>query len=180
MTYSQPIDTRPLTAMQAFRKLPEGTLAEVINDELYVSPSPTTYHQKISIKLKVDLYVYVQRHGLGTMFDTPTDIHLAKSKSVLIPDIHFIANSNKKIKIERGGVYGAPDLIVEILSPGTRNRDLTIKKRLYEKAGVREYWIVDPETKETHGYLLKNGAYDSPLKLKSKVNIRILNKTFDF
>jgi len=179
MKYGHVVIDRSIPAMQAWKKIPEGILAEVINGKLYVSPSPTPYHQDISLTIKVELFSYVLKNRLGKVYDAPTDLHLAEDLVVVIPDIIFIANENKLI-IDRQGLHGAPDLLIEILSPGTRRRDLTIKKSLYEQSGVKEYWLVDPDTKNSQGYILENGSYRDPLLMNSEIYIRILKKVIPF
>jgi len=104
-------------------------------------------------------------------------VYLDNEANAVQPDILFITKENLNIVKENGHVHGVPDLIIEILSPGNRSHDLVVKKNLYEKFGVHEYWIVDPLTGETSGYQLKEGSYtlitensniiSSPLLLKS-------------
>ncbi|HMJ69576.1 MAG TPA: Uma2 family endonuclease [Cyclobacteriaceae bacterium] len=171
--------THPITAIEAFKRLPEGVLAEVIDEVLYVSPSPTLYHQRVSFSLMLDLGLYVRKNQLGEVLPCPTDVYVEGEHAVVIPDIIFISRDNKLIK-DRKGIHGPPDLLIEVQSPSTRKRDFTLKKNLYERIGVREYWIVNPDTKDAFGYLLNKGLYGNTLKLNSKIHIRILNKTLHF
>ena len=168
-----------IPAMRQWWKLPEGTLAEVINRTLYVSPSPTPYHGKVSSRIRYETFRHVLENDLGEMYDHPVDVYLKGGTDVVIPDIIFVSKDNSLI-VDRKGLHGAPDLHIEILSPGTRKRDLTIKKKLYEESGVKEYWIVDPDTKNSQGYLLRDGKYGDPLLMNSEIYIRILKKIIRF
>ena len=179
MRHGHVVIDRSIPAMQAWRKLPEGTLAEVINDRLYVSPSPTPYHQSIGLTIKINLANFVLRYDLGIVYDAPIDLFLEGNASVLMPDILFVAKENS-LSIDRKGLHGVPDLLIEILSPSTRKRNLSVKKGLYEKAGVKEYWLVDPDIKDARGYLLQNNRYSEPLMMKSQIHIRILDKMITF
>jgi Uma2 family endonuclease len=167
------------TAWEIYESLPEGVLAEVVDDVLYVWPFPTLYHQRVSTNLTVDLANYVRERELGEVLQCQTGVFLDEDKTVVGPDIIFISHDNNLIK-DRKGLHGAPDLLIEVLSPSTQIYDLTIKKNLYERAGVREYWVVHPETKEAQGYLLHNGQFGEGLNLNSTIHIRILDKIFEF
>jgi Uma2 family endonuclease len=164
--------------MQTWEKLPEKTRAEVIDNQLYVSPNANTRHFFIQDALYEQLKQHVKVNELGTMFHS-VDLFLEDNTQVVEPDIYFISKRNKW-SIEFRGVFGAPDLVIEILSPGNSNHDLIRKKNLYERNGVREYWIVDPETREAQGYLLKKGAYGHPRIMTSKIYVRIFNKEISF
>ncbi|HHT9124643.1 MAG TPA: Uma2 family endonuclease [Candidatus Brocadiia bacterium] len=119
-----------------------GKRHELIDGEHYMTPAPSTKHQRISGKLQTILRIFVEKNKLGEVFDAPCDI-VFSDIDVVQPDIIFISNKNKHI-ITESNVQGAPDLIIEIISEGTRKTDKVIKRRLYEKFGVKEYWIIDP------------------------------------
>lgn len=118
---------------------------ELLNGELVMPPLPLTGHQMISIALASRLYLYVEETGLGTVVAAPTDVVLPDT-DVVQPDVLFISKQRNHI-LTRENVRGAPDLVVEILSPATAEHDRTIKLDLYAQHGVKEYWIVDPEAK---------------------------------
>lgn len=118
---------------------------ELVQGELYMVPSPTPGHQEISKRLFRILDSFVESNGLGVVFYAPLDVVLSE-EDVLQPDILFVASDRRSIITERN-IRGAPDLIVEVLSPGTADRDRLLKRTRYAKFGVREYWVVDPETK---------------------------------
>lgn len=118
---------------------------ELVEGELYMVPSPTPSHQDIVFRLARIMDDFVQRYGLGKVYIAPLDVVLSE-EDVLQPDILFVASDRRSIITERN-IRGAPDLVVEVLSPGTADRDRFLKRTRYAKFGVREYWVVDPETK---------------------------------
>ncbi len=122
--------------------LPEGKRYEILEGDLVVVPSPGTDHQRISRNLEVRLWEFVRERGLGEVLHAPLDVVLAE-EDVVQPDIIFISRPRLGIVAEKG-IRGAPDLVVEILSPGTAERDRTVKEKLYHRFGVREFWLVDP------------------------------------
>src|SRR5262249_7140524 len=126
-----------------YLQLPEdGKRHELIDGEHYVTPTPIRKHQAISFNLTGALWSYLQQHAVGRVFAAPFDV-IFSNFDVVEPDLLFISNE-RLAQIETSPwVKGAPDLVVEIGSPGTRKRDETIKKRLYERFGVKEYWIID-------------------------------------
>ncbi len=106
-------------------------------------PSPTTYHQRISWNLGYALGDFVRSHDLGVIYNAPLDVVFSQ-EDVAQPDILFIAKQKQAI-ITKENIQGAPDLIIEILSPATAERDKTYKRTLYARYGVKEYWLVDPD-----------------------------------
>ena len=118
---------------------------ELLDGELVMAPAPLLYHQFILRKLLNAISVYVDEYNLGELFCSPTDVVLSET-DVVQPDILFVSRRRGQIlKPER--VHGAPDLVVEILSPSTAELDRTTKLELYAQHGVEEYWIVDPDAK---------------------------------
>ena len=122
-------------------QLPSDIRAEVLDGELLMCASPNTRHQRISREIEIPLCNWVEEIGLGEVLDAPMDVVLSQH-DVVQPDILFISRSQLKIITEKN-IQGAPDLVVEILSPGDEQRDTVRKKAIYEKYGVKEYWIVD-------------------------------------
>lgn len=120
----------------------DGQRHEIIDGEHYVSPAPTPRHQIVSIELSSTLHAFVKSQRLGQVLAAPTDVLLSRH-DVLQPDILFISNERASILTEKN-IQGAPDLVIEILSPSTRRLDERLKLERYELLGVREYWIVDP------------------------------------
>lgn len=119
----------------------EGDRHELIDGELVVTPSPMPSHQFVSENISNVLGQFVRERNLGRIAYAPIDVRLTPD-NVLIPDIIFIARERKHV-VGPKTVDAPPDLVVEILSPGTRRRDQTTKRDLYARFGVREYWIVD-------------------------------------
>jgi len=128
---------------QDYAQFPDdGRRHELIDGEHYVTPSPILRHQEISGRLEFALRSYVRERGTGHVFHAPLDVILS-DYDVVEPDILYV--SEERAAILQDWVRGSPDLVVEILSPGTRKTDETVKRHLYDRAGVNEYWIVDPE-----------------------------------
>jgi Uma2 family endonuclease len=127
--------------------LPEDQLRhELIDGEHFVTPSPNTGHQTISLNLIRLLLPYLDQHHLGEVFYAPFDVKLSFF-TVLVPDlVYFTAQRFAQVVNEKHAT-AAPDLVVEILSPGTRRRDTGRKRAVYDREGVREYWLVDPEAR---------------------------------
>jgi Uma2 family endonuclease len=136
----------------------EGDRHELIDGELIVSPSPVPVHQIIVRNLTLRLGLHVEAGDLGTLIPSPIDVKLSPD-NVLIPDLIFISG-NRPDAIGKKAILMAPDLVVEILSPGTRKRDLTVKRSLYARFGVQEYWIVDPDEETVSVLALNEGRYD--------------------
>ncbi|MCY7421955.1 MAG: Uma2 family endonuclease [Chitinophagaceae bacterium] len=132
------------TGFEAFKLLPEGTLCQLINDAIIMSPASNTPHAIIQSKIFTLFYNYVEKNDLGIAFCAPVDVYL-DSRNIYQPDIFFIGKERADIVQERG-IYGSPDLIIEILSTD-RKYDMVIKKEVYEISAVNEYWVVDPATK---------------------------------
>ena len=118
---------------------------ELLNGELVMPPAPLTGHQMISIALASRLYLFVEEKGLGTVVAALTDVVLSDT-DVVQPDVLFVSSQRIHI-LTRENIQGAPDLVVEILSPATSVRDRTIKLDLYAQHGVKEYWIVDSDAR---------------------------------
>ena len=124
--------------------LPDDNLRhEIIDGVHYVTPAPVTKHQRISRELLYLLVQFLKAHPLGEIFCAPFDVVLSMY-DVVEPDLVYLSNERASLLTEKN-LQGAPDLVVEILSPGTSRRDVGIKRDLYERSGVREYWVIDPE-----------------------------------
>ncbi|MHB1644896.1 MAG: Uma2 family endonuclease [bacterium] len=150
---SSPAYPDKYTAKDYFN-LPEGSPYQLIEGELIMTPSPSlTEHQIISKNLELAIYSQVKKNKLGLALDAPIDVYL-NNKNAYQPDIIFISNKNKDI-IKKHGIDGAPDLVIEILSPSNSYYDVRLKKDIYEKSGVTEYIIVDPRTKSIDIYRRK-------------------------
>ncbi|HLR76985.1 MAG TPA: Uma2 family endonuclease [Balneolaceae bacterium] len=135
----------------------DGNRYEIIGGELYMSPSPSTIHQRISLKLSTHLNEYIGKKNLGEIFVAPLDVVLSMT-DVVQPDLLFITNERSQI-ISKKNIIAAPDLIIEILSESTEAIDRNRKKKLYEKHKVKEYWIVAPDEKQLEQYILGGDCY---------------------
>lgn len=125
-----------------YMQLPEGAPFQLIHGKLiFQSTSPKANHQKISSILAYLLYSFLKKSPIGKVFTAPLDVHFDKI-NVFQPDLLFISNERKHIL--KDWVYGAPDLVVEIISKGTANIDKKQKMETYGKHGVLEYWLIDP------------------------------------
>lgn len=117
----------PRTMLEVYQTLPEGTLAQLIHNQIYMSPAPTSSHQVILGRIYNQLYNFLEKQPLGQVLVAPFDVYLNR-KNAFQPDIIFIAN-NDLDKLKENGFYGAPDLVIEILSPATWRFDKEEKKR---------------------------------------------------
>ncbi len=123
--------------------LPEDKRYEILEGELHVIAAPNTIHQRVSKRLVVALTQRLEKEGLGEVFHAPYDVVLSED-NVLQPDI-LIVRKNRAGVIGELNLKGAPDLAIEILSLGSRGKDLEIKRKIYARFGVQEYWVVDPD-----------------------------------
>jgi Uma2 family endonuclease len=123
--------------------LPEDKRYEILDGDLYVVAAPNTRHQRVSRKLEVALIQHTEDKGLGEILDAPYDV-IFSEENVVQPDILFVRKERAGI-IGEMNLQGALDLVIEILSAGTRRKDLEVKKKIYARFGVPEYWTVDPE-----------------------------------
>jgi Uma2 family endonuclease len=122
----------------------DGLRHELIDGEHYVTASPNTTHQRISINLTVLIGSWLEGNPVGELFHAPFDV-VFSSFDVVEPDLLYLSNARAGDALTPLHVRGVPELVIEIGSPSTRKRDETIKRHLYERTGVSEYWIIDPE-----------------------------------
>ncbi|MBF0536219.1 MAG: Uma2 family endonuclease [Nitrospirae bacterium] len=132
-------------------------LTEIINGEEVVSPGPLRKHQKITKKLTIIINRHVEAKGLGEIYFSPLDVILEEGINRLQPDILFIRKEN--VAIEQDWIRGVPDMVCEIVSYGTYKMDMVVKRGLYEKYKVPEYWIVVPELSAIEILTLDNDKY---------------------
>jgi Uma2 family endonuclease len=139
----------------------DGNRHEIIDGDHYVNPAPSTYHQTISKRLQHFLYTQIELTGLGTVFYAPTDVQLSPH-DIVQPDL-VVLTTDSKARITPTKILGAPELVVEILSPSSIDNDSHLKRRVYERSGVAEYWIVDPfENRVTCLWLIDNNFVEQP------------------
>jgi Uma2 family endonuclease len=147
----------PRTIYEVWENLPEGTSCQLINNNLVKSPAPLDVHQFILNEINIELSLYLRKKNIGQIRIAPYDVHFSK-RNIFQPDLIFIANSNLHL-IEPKGLVGVPDLVIEVLSPGTTDNDEGEKKDIYEQYGVQEYYIVNPETKNVQGFILTDKIF---------------------
>jgi Uma2 family endonuclease len=146
--------------------LPEdGKRREIIEGELFVTPSPQTPHQRAVMRLSVRLWQFVDSHELGEVFSAPFDVVFSEF-DVVEPDLLYISNARAGVLTHKN-VQGAPDLVVEVLSESTSRVDRSIKLKLYGKFGVQEYWIIDPEGPSAEIYRRGEEGLDLVAKLSA-------------
>src|SRR5690242_17726299 len=175
---TQTLNRPPKTILEVWENLPEGTLCELINNKLIMSPSPLDIHQVILNEINIEMSLYLNKNKLGEIRIAPYDIHFSE-ENILQPDLLFIKKENLP-KVQKNGLFGAPDLVIEILSPSSSKLDFKEKKSVYEKFAVSEYFIVDPETKSVDSFLLKKGKFEEQKMLTGKINSRILGTKISF
>ncbi|MBQ7477129.1 MAG: Uma2 family endonuclease [Selenomonadaceae bacterium] len=132
---------------------------EIIGGEKFMAPMPRLNHSGIVLRLAARIFNYIDLNKYGYVFTDNVDVHFPDG-NLLDPDLVVVTKENEKILDWGGAIYGVPDMVVEVLSPSTRTRDLTIKKDIYESNGVKEYWIVDPYMRTVDVYILRNGKYE--------------------
>ncbi len=170
----------PKTIMEVYKMLPEGTPAELINGRIYMTPPPNLSHQDISFTIAGEIYAFLKKKKVGRAFASPVGVFLDEEKNVVQPDIVFVSAKRRKLLTADDGIHGAPDFVLEILSPGNRNHDLKKKKNLYEQFRVQEYWIIDPVTKLAVGFKLVKGLYQEFYRDTGKYRSQVLKTTIKF
>jgi Uma2 family endonuclease len=135
----------------------DGRRHELMDGDFYVTPAPAPWHQTVSRRLQFELYQQLELKGVALVFNAPIDVILADT-TVVQPDLAVVRTPRKSLVSGRG-IEGPPDLVVEILSPSNRAHDEVLKKSIYARFGIPEYWVVDPD----HGWIwvhrLEQGAY---------------------
>ncbi len=139
----------------------DGKRREILDGDLYVTPSPLNYHQKILLNLTFAFCKFLETHPLGEVRFAPLDV-IFSEHDVLEPDLLFVLNEHREFL--QDWVRGAPDLVVEILSPATEGRDRVLKLKAYARYGVGEYWIVDPAKQVVEVNRLTETGYELAAK----------------
>ena len=154
--------TRPWPTYEDYQNLPGDDRYELINGEFILVSAPNRAHQAASMGFSLELGGIVRSNDLGWVFAAPFEVVLTDPEGINIiqPDIIFVSKERERI-ITPANIQGAPDLLVEILSPSTGRRDRTIKLDLYARHGVGEYWLADPDAQTITFMLLKDGEYET-------------------
>jgi len=158
-SWSRPLSAPPATYADCLA-WGEDVRAEIIRGEVFIMPSPSLEHQRISGELFGHVYVALKEHPVGTLFAAPVDVRLfpredLSDTTVVVPDIVVVRDA---AKLDGRAVNGAPDLVIEVLSPSSARRDRVLKLQLYQEAGVGEYWIVSPEERTVTVYILDSAG----------------------
>jgi Uma2 family endonuclease len=146
----------------------DGKRHEIIEGDHYMTPAPRTKHQSVSVNLSSVMAPFARRHKLGKVLTAPCDVILS-DENVVQPDLLFVSRARAGIVTDLN-IQGAPDLLVEILSESSRKKDEVIKRKLYERFGVQEYWIVDPELETVKIFKLAQEKYGRPVELSKENN----------
>jgi Uma2 family endonuclease len=139
----------------------DGQRHELIDGEHYVTPSPNLAHQRILGNLYLLIGNWLEEHPIGRVFFAPLDVVFSHF-DVVEPDLLYVSNERAAQVITPMHIRGVPELVVEIASKGTRKRDATIKRGLYERMGVSEYWVVDPFIDVVHVYRRERDGFGQP------------------
>ncbi len=135
----------------------DGKRYEAIDGDLYVTPAPSRRHQWVSGNLERALCRLLQDPGHGWVYHAPIGVEFPDTEEGAQPDIIFVSKARAEILVDEG-IRGAPDLVIEIRSPTTAERDRTIKRKLYQRQGVAQYWIVDPDAETIEIWDFESGA----------------------
>ena len=144
----------------------DGKRHEILDGERVVTPSPNTKHQVVSMNLTRAFVLYLERHHVGYVFAAPFDV-VFSDLDVVEPDLLYVSRERAGILTETH-VRGAPDLVVEILSPETRKTDEVTKRKLYDRFDVREYWVLDPELDTIKVYRREPGVFARAAELSAE------------
>ena len=168
----------PRTMLELYQCLPEGTPVQLINNQLIMSPAPKDRHQRLVGDLFVIISTFVKKNKLGQTRVAPSDVFL-NEENIYQPDIYFVGAQNLT-GFQEDGFHGTPDLIIEILSPGSEKLDRIDKFNTYESCGVKEYWIVDSLDKKATGYKNTGGKFEVLPEKTGQINSTLLATEFSF
>ena len=156
---NKPLVAEPIRLnYQDFCAMPDdGRRYEILDGDLYMSPSPSTSHQRVLLNLATLLREHVRRHDLGSVFIAPLDVILSEH-DIVEPDLIFVSRERASIITEKN-IQGSPDLLVEIVSPSSVERDTRDKRNIYARCGVPFYWMVDTQQRSMIELQLVEGAY---------------------
>jgi len=172
--------TPPRTLMEVYKMLPEGTRVELIDNILYMPPSPTSIHQMTSTDLVTNINYFLRKNELGRAISAPMDVYLDETSNAVQPDLIVVLNGQLDIIHKNGHIHGVPSILIEILSKGNKDYDLIRKKDLYERFGVQEYHVVDPDTKLVLSFSLVDGSYGTAQESIGKLWSPLLQTEFLF
>jgi Uma2 family endonuclease len=153
---------------------PDRLRHEIIDGRHFVNPAPSPYHQTVALRLAFEFMRLVDKPGRGRVFVAPIDVHLGPG-TVVQPDLVVLRERSSPIVGDKK-LTGVPDLLIEILSPSNRRYDTHTKRDRYERAGVREFWIVDPDRRTIAQLVLRRGAYVAAPEVTDRITLRCLRR----
>ena len=158
--------------VEDLRKMPENVRAELIDGQIYYFSAPKLIHQDLVIELAFKLKQYVnEKHGDCKVYVAPVDVCLdCDDKTMLEPDIIVVCD---KEKLHEDACYGAPDMVIEIASKSTKKRDYGIKMLKYRKAGVKEYWVADPDSRTVLVYWFKDESINCLYTFDDEITLNL-------
>jgi Uma2 family endonuclease len=161
---------------QRYLELDDEIRYEIVDGELLMTPAPGTTHQRVIRELFLRFALFVRERRIGEVFVAPYDVVLSET-DVVQPDLLFIRADRVGEIVRERAVHGAPDLLVEILSPSSLKRDRWQKRELYERCGVPEFWIVDPANRAIEVLVLGASGYQlfSSAQGEGAVSSRVLD-----
>lgn len=170
--YAVPRKRQGEYTLEDYYALPDDIRAELIDGELIFLEAPSSIHQELIGELFFEIKLYIRtNNGPCKILPSPLDVQLdCDNRTMLQPDISVICHRDRIVK---KGVYGAPDLCIEIVSPSSRKRDYEKKRMKYQNAGVREYWIVDPKTESVLCYFFEESDKSHSYTFDDKIPVRI-------
>jgi len=145
----------------------DGKRHELIDGDHYVTAAPNLKHQTVVGNLNLLLLAFVRASRLGKVWASPVDV-LLSDHDVVEPDLVFLSRDRMDLAADGAKIAGPPDLVIEVLSPSTRRKDAITKRHLYEKFGVGEYWLVDPELETIEVYRLRRGNFRREAELSAE------------
>lgn len=157
--YNEDMSSSVKLTYQEYRLLPEGDRRELIDGDFLMTPAPREKHQRVRRNLQFEWCKFLEENPGGELYNAPFDVILDEH-TVVQPDL-LIVLENRRSRIVPEGLRRAPNLIAEILSPSDPERDTVLKRRLYAKFGVEEYWLVDPEAETVEILFLRQGEYET-------------------
>ncbi len=160
--------------IEDYYALPDDRRVELIDGVIYDMATPTYIHQGIAGEIALQLKLYIRKKGGNCkVFSSPSDVQLDRdNKTMVEPDVMIVCNRDW---IRTRVYYGAPDFVVEILSPSTRKRDMGLKFQKYKRAGVREYWMVDPDRKTVVVYDFEHDSLPVIYGFEDRIPVNIFN-----
>lgn len=166
-------DPRVKFTYQDYLQLPDEQRCEVLEGELQMVPAPGVPHQVVLLRLSKIMSDFVEQQDLGLVLFAPVDVILADD-SVVQPDLLFVRKDRLAAVVRPQGIFGAPDLVVEILSPGTASCDRGVKRRLYGRYGAQEYWLVNSQERTVEVACQRDGALETVSIAQDGANVRSL------